>query len=167
MTNPQHYPSGTGPVTGEPVRERPVPPVDVTATGETEAEHRAKEQSIGELFSSFTEHLSALFRKEVQLAKAEATTSVKQAGAGAGMFVGAAVAGLLLLIFVSMSLMWALGEVMHLGLAALIVAVIWGVIAAVLAVVGKNRMQEIKGLEQTQETLQEIPPTLNPKKETP
>jgi uncharacterized membrane protein YqjE len=164
MTNQNWGPPG-------PYDERPVTapasPVGREAHVETEAEHRAKDESIGEIFSSLTTNLTALFRKEVQLAKAEATESAKKAGAGAGMFAGAAIAALLLLMFASLALMWALNEVMHLGWAALIVAVLWGIIAAILAFVGKNRMQSIQGMEQTQETLQEIPPTLNPKKETP
>ncbi|MBD4580711.1 phage holin family protein, partial [Xanthomonas citri pv. citri] len=39
-------------------------------------------------------------------------------------------------------------------------------VAAVLAVQGKKDIEKIKGLPQTQETLQEIPETLNPAKET-
>lgn len=143
----------------EPVTERQAP--------EPEAKMRAKNESIGDLFASFSTNLSTLFRQEVELAKAEAKESAKKAGTGAGMLAGAGVAALLLLIFISLALMFALGEAMHLGLAALIVAVIWGVIAAALAMVGKKRFEDIEGLEQTQETLQEIPPTLNPSKETP
>ena len=55
----------------------------------------------------------------------------------------------------------------RLGWAALIVAVLWGIAAAVLAVIGKRYFDRIKGLPRTQETVQEIPPTLNPSKETP
>lgn len=56
---------------------------------------------------------------------------------------------------------------MNLGWAALAVAIIWTVIAAVLAVLGKKRLEKMQGMPQTQESLQEIPPTLNPSKETP
>nr|WP_229659731.1 phage holin family protein [Tersicoccus solisilvae] len=119
------------------------------------------------MFSSFAENLSTLFRQEIQLAKAEATASAKQAGTGIGMFVGAAIGGFFVLMFLSMALMWALGSLMPVGWAALIVAVIWGIIAAVLAQMGKKNLEKVKGLPQTQETVQEIPPTLNPSKETP
>ena len=71
-----------------------------------------------------------------------------------------------LLMFLSLALMYALGALMPLGWAALIVAVLWGVVAAVLALQGKKNMEKIKGLPQTQETVQEIPGTLNPAKET-
>ena len=42
----------------------------------------------------------------------------------------------------------------------------WALGAAVLALMGKKNLEKIKGLPQTQETLQEIPETLNPAKET-
>ena len=132
-----------------------------------EAEYRARNESLGEMFASFSGNLSTLVRQEIALAKAEATVEAKQAGKGAGMLAGAAVAGLLVLMFLSMALMWALGSVMHLGWAALIVAVLWGIAAAVLGVMGKKHLDRMKGLPQTQETVQEIPPTLNPTKETP
>ncbi|WMY79777.1 phage holin family protein [Citricoccus sp. I39-566] len=119
------------------------------------------------MFSSLSANLSTLVRQEIQLAKAEATAEAKKAGTGAGMMAGAALAAVLVLLFLSMALMWALGSVMHLGWAALIVAVIWAIVAAVLALLGKKHFDRIKGLPQTQETVQEIPPTLNPSKETP
>lgn len=132
-----------------------------------EAEYRARNESLGEMFASFSTNLSTLLRQEVQLAKAEATQSAKQGGRGAGMFAGAAVGGFLTLLFLSMALMWALGAWMHLGWAAVIVAVVWAVVAAVLASMGKKQFDDMKGLPQTQETIGEIPPTLNPNKETP
>jgi hypothetical protein len=51
---------------------------------------------------------------------------------------------------------------MPLGWAAVIVAVIWGIIAAVLASMGRKELKQIKGMPQTGETLSEIPPTLKP-----
>lgn len=132
-----------------------------------EAETRARNESLGEMFSSFAEHLSTLFRQEIKLAKVEATASAKQAGAGAGMVAGAALGAFFVLMFLSLALTWALGSMMNLGWAALIVAVIWAIITAVLALMGKQRLEKMKGLPQTQETLQDVPPTLNPSKETP
>jgi fatty acid desaturase len=149
--------SGRRAATGSGSTEAPLP----------EAEYRARNESLGEMFASFSENLSTLVRQEIALAKAEATVEAKKVGTGAGMFAGAAVAGFLVLMFLSMALMWALGSVMHLGWAALIVAVVWAIAAAVLAVMGKKYFDRIKGLRQTQETVQEIPPTLNPNKETP
>lgn len=133
----------------------------------SEPEERARTESLGELFSSLTQNLSTLFRQEVALAKAEATDSAKRAGMGIGLYAGAAISAFLLLIFLSTALMWALGSTMHLGWAAFIVALIWAVITAVMVMVGKKRLAEVKGLPRTQETVQDIPPTVNPTKETP
>lgn len=132
----------------------------------TQAEVRAENESLGDMFASFSTHLTTLLSQEVALAKAEAVDSAKKAGKGAGMFAGAAVGGFFLLMFLSLALMFALGALMPLGWAALIVAALWGAVAAVLAVIGKKNMEKIKGLPQTQETVQEIPETLNPAKET-
>ncbi len=90
-------------------------------------------RSLGELVGEITSDLSTLMRQEVELAKAEATQSAKRAGKGAGMFGGAGVAGHFVLLFLSISLWWALGDGMGHGWSALIVAAIWAVIAVVLA----------------------------------
>lgn len=131
------------------------------------AEYRARNESLGEMFSTFADHISTLVRQELQLAKAEATDSAKKAGTGVGMFAGAAIAGFFVLMFLSLALAWALGNVVDMGWAALIVAGVWALITAVLALVGKQQLAKVRGLPQTQKTIQEVPPTLDPSKETP
>ncbi|MFM9276352.1 phage holin family protein, partial [Pseudarthrobacter sp. NKDBFgelt] len=118
--------------------------------------------SLGELLGDVTRDLSTLMRQEVELAKAELKQSATKAGKGSGMLAGAGVAGHFVLVFLSLGLMFALGALMPLGWAALIVAVIWGIIAAVLASIGRKELKQVKGLPQTGETLSEIPPTLKP-----
>jgi hypothetical protein len=128
----------------------------------SEAHQKADNASLGELLGDVTRDLSTLMRQEVELAKAEAKQSATKAGKGAGMLGGAGVAGHFVLVFLSLALMFALGALMPLGWAALIVAVIWGIIAAVLASIGRKELKQIKGMPQTGETLSEIPPTLKP-----
>jgi hypothetical protein len=123
---------------------------------------KADNTSLGELLGDVTLDLSTLMRQEVELAKAELKQSTSRAGKGAGMLAGAGVGGHFVLLFLSLALMWALGAIMPLGWSALIVAVIWAIIAAVLASIGRNELKQIKGLPQTGETLSEIPPTLKP-----
>jgi hypothetical protein len=113
--------------------------------------------SPGELLSSVTKDLSDLVRQEIMLAKVEATDSAKKAGTGAGMLTGAAVAGHFVLLFLSIALWWALGNATGRAWSALIVVVIWAIIAAILGVVGKNNLQKVRGLPQTTETVKEIP----------
>ena len=126
------------------------------------AHEKADNASLGELLGDVTRDLSTLMRQEVELAKAEAKQSATRAGKGGGMLAGAGVAGHFVLIFLSLALMFALGALMPLGWAAVIVAVIWGIIAAVLASIGRKELKQIKGMPQTGETLSEIPPTLKP-----
>jgi hypothetical protein len=128
----------------------------------SEAHQRADNASLGELLGDVTRDLSTLMRQEVELAKAELKQSATKAGKGSGMLAGAGVAGHFVLVFLSLGLMFALGALMPLGWAALIVAVIWGIIAAVLASIGRKELKQVKGLPQTGETLSEIPPTLKP-----
>jgi Putative Actinobacterial Holin-X, holin superfamily III len=128
----------------------------------SQAHVKADNASLGELLGDVTRDLSTLMRQEVELAKAELKQSTSRAGKGAGMLAGAGVGGHFVLLFLSLALMWALGSIMALGWAALIVAVIWAIIAAVLASIGRKELKQIKGLPQTGETLSEIPPTLKP-----
>ena len=128
----------------------------------SEAHLKADNASLGELLGDVTRDLSTLMRQELELAKAEAKQSATKAGKGGGMLAGAGVAGHFVLLFLSLALMFALGALMPLGWAAVIVAVIWGIIAAVLASIGRKELKQIKGIPQTSETLSEIPPTLKP-----
>jgi type IV secretory pathway TrbD component len=113
-------------------------------------------RSLGEIFSAVTEDLSTLIRQEMDLAKTEMKQEIAKAGKGAGLLGGAGVAGYFLLLFLSATLMFALDEGMDLWLAALIVAAIWGIAAAVLAVIGRKKLQEANPqLPKTQQTLKE------------
>jgi len=122
-------------------------------------------RSIGEILGNVTQDLSTLMRQEVALAKAEASQSAKNAGKGIGMYVGAALGGFFLLLFLSTALMWALGGLIGYGWSSLIVAVIWGIIAAVLASVAKKEMQKIRGLPDTADTVGKIPNALKGQEE--
>src|SRR6478609_508368 len=87
------------------------------------------DRSSGELISEVTEDLSTMMRQELELAKAELQQSASRAGKGVGMIGGAGVAGYLVVLFASIALWWAIGAATGLGWSAVIVAVIWAVIA--------------------------------------
>jgi hypothetical protein len=122
--------------------------------------------SVGDLLSQISGDISTLMRQEVALAKAEVRESAASAGKGAGMFGGAAVAGHFVLLFLSIALWWGLGDVMGHGWAAVVVAVIWAVIAGVLAMVGRKEVRSVKGIPRTVETTREIPDALKGNEET-
>ncbi len=128
----------------------------------TRAQAKAESASLGDLLGEVTRDMSALLRQEVDLAKVELKESATRAGKGSGMLGGAAVAGHFALIFLSLALWWALGTLWGLGWSGVVVAVIWGIVAGILAVLGRKELKAIKGLPQTAQTLQKIPPTLKP-----
>jgi uncharacterized membrane protein YqjE len=122
------------------------------ATGAPDVEGR----SVGELLSEVTGDLSKLMRQEVALAKVELKEEATKAGKASGLLGGAGAVGYLVLVFLSLALMFALDEVMPMGWAALLTAVILGIAAAVLFVVGRNRLKQVNPKpEQTVETLKE------------
>lgn len=113
--------------------------------------------SVGDLLSDVSRDISTLMRQEVELAKVEIKESAVKAGKGAGMFAGAGVAAHMMLVFLSICLWWALGDHTGRGWAALIVAAIWAVIAAVLALRGRAELKTVSGLPQTADTVKKIP----------
>lgn len=123
--------------------------------------------SLGEILTDLTRNFSTLVRQEIALAKAEVKETASAAGKGAGMFAGAGVAGHFVLIFLSLTLMFGLANLLGYTWSALIVAGVWAVIAAVLALVGKKELKSAKGLPHTAASLQQIPPTMKPNEETP
>jgi uncharacterized membrane protein YqjE len=131
-------------------------PADIGAP----AQQTAGDRSLGELISEVTQDLSTLMRQEVELAKAELQQSASRAGKGAGMLGGAAVAAYFVLLFLSVALWWAIGSATGLGWSALIVALIWAIIAAVAATAGRNSLKSIRGIPRTADTVKKIPDAL-------
>ena len=118
------------------------------------------DRSLGELISEGTADLSTLMRQELELAKAELQQSASRAGKGAGMLGGAGVAGYFVLLFLSVALWWAIGSATGLGWSAVIVAVIWGIIAAILYTMGRNSLKSVRGIPKTADTVKKIPDAL-------
>jgi uncharacterized membrane protein YqjE len=115
-----------------------------------------KERSVGELLKELSTETSTLVRKEMELARAELQEQGKRAGKGAGLLGGAGVTALLALGSLTATVIALLDTAMETWLAALIVTVIWGVIAGVLALQGRNKLQDATPpAPQTVETLKE------------
>jgi len=101
----------------------------------------ARERGIGELVKDLANQTSTLVRQEIQLAKAEVTQQGKVAGKGAGLMAAAAVFGLAMLGALTATLIAALDEAMPVWLAALIVTVLWAIVAFVLFKAGQSAIQ--------------------------
>ena len=113
--------------------------------------------NLGDVVSDIARDMSTLVRQETELAKAELRESAKRAGKATGMLGGAGLAGWLVLLFLSVALWWAIGDAVGLGWSALIVAVIWAIIAAVLYSMGRSELRRVQGLPKTAETAKHIP----------
>jgi uncharacterized membrane protein YqjE len=113
----------------------------MSATGQASGAD-PRDQSIGELVKDLATETSTLVRQEIDLAKAEMTERGKQAGKGAGILGAAAVVGLLAAGALTACLIAALDLAMATWLAALVVTVVFGAIAAALAMTGRKQIQE-------------------------
>jgi hypothetical protein len=115
---------------------------------------------VGQLLGEISGDISTLMRQEVELAKSEIRQSVSKASKGSGMLAGAAVGGHMVLLFLSIALWWGLGNAIGRGWSALVVAVIWAIIAAILAAMGKKQLKAVQGLPKTTDTAKKIPDAL-------
>jgi len=113
--------------------------------------------SLGDVMADIAKDLSTLVRQETELAKAELRDSARRAGKGSGLLGGAGLAGWFVLFFLSVALWWAIGSALGLGWSALIVAVLWGIVAAVLYSLGRGELKRVQGLPKTTETAKQIP----------
>ncbi|MBQ0906444.1 phage holin family protein [Micromonospora sp. U21] len=124
-------------------------------------EKERAQASVGDLLGDVTRDLSTLMRKEVELAKAELREEASQAGKAGGMFGGAGLAGFLAVLFVSYAVWWGLSNTMDQGWAALIVAVIWAVVAGGLFISARSQLQRARAvLPRTKQTAREMPDAL-------
>lgn len=113
-------------------------------------------RSTGEIVGDISRDMSALVRQEIELAKTELKQEATRAGKGAGMFGGAGLAGYFALFFASFALTYLLDNWMPLELAALITTLLWGALAAVLAMRGRKELKKANlNLPKTTTTLKE------------
>jgi uncharacterized membrane protein YqjE len=118
---------------------------------------RESDRPIGDLLRELGDEIATLVRAEIALAKVEIAEKTKPAVASAGMFGGTALLGLgafgaLTTFFIAL-----LSLALQVWAAALIVAVVYGIVAYALAQTGKKKLQEAAPLapEQTAQTVKE------------
>ena len=118
---------------------------------------READRPIGELLRELGDEISTLVRQEIALAKVEIAEKTKPVVASAGMFGGTALLslgafGALTAFLIALIALW-----VPVWAAALIVTVVYGIIAFVLAQTGKKKLHEAAPLvpEQTAQTVKE------------
>jgi putative superfamily III holin-X len=100
------------------------------------------ERSLSELSRDLANQTSALAQKEIELAKTELALKGKRLGIGVGAFGAAGLVGLYALGALTAAAILALAIVLDAWLAALIVGAVYGAIAGVLALTGKQKVEE-------------------------
>ena len=112
-----------------------------------------QQPSVGELVRRASENVSTLVRAEIELAKTELSTTVKRAGIGGGML---AAAGVILLFSVPFLFVVIAEVLVAIGLprwlSYLIVWVLFLIIAAVLALIGRRQLKKMSKPERTLKT---------------
>jgi uncharacterized membrane protein YqjE len=101
------------------------------------AEH---DPSTADLLKQLSAQTTTLVRQEIELAKVELAEKGKRAGLGASMFGGAGALGFYAFGALTACAILALATAVSDWLAALIVAVVYGAIAGVLALSGKKQV---------------------------
>ncbi|MBA2751618.1 MAG: phage holin family protein [Actinobacteria bacterium] len=113
------------------------------------------EQPLGELFSELSGNLQQLLKKEVELAKVEATEQAKRAGKAGAMFGATAVMGFFGLMLLFFAAAWGLATVIPTGLAFLAVGLLCLVIAGIFLISAKKEVAGIRPPQQTVQTLKQ------------
>jgi membrane protein implicated in regulation of membrane protease activity len=103
-----------------------------------------------------TDQVTTLFRQEVELAKVEVKREASRAGRAGAQLGAGGVVGHVALLLLGMAAAWGLAELIPVGLAFLVVAVVFAIVAWALISAGRRRLQDVNPRpEQTIETLKE------------
>jgi len=115
--------------------------------------------TIGRLVADASRDVSNLIQNEIALAKSELKLSIKAGGTGAGLFVGAALFGLLGIIMLSVAFAYLLHLTgLDLAFCYLIVFAVYLAVAGMFAFLGIKKVKQVRAPEraihQAQETKQ-------------
>ena len=116
----------------------------------------AADPSIGQLVSDASTHLSTIIRGEIELAKLELRSSVKNAGAGIEFFVGAAVLALFSLVYGFQALAEGIAALgVYRWLAFLIVFLLQLLVAGLFGWFGIKKVKRVRAPARTIKTTKE------------
>lgn len=140
-------------VSSQPAAPGPVP---AGTGGPATTPATPKEPSIGQLVSDASTAVSTLIHSEIELAKLELRSSVKNAGVGAGLFAAAAVVLVFSLTFGFFALAEGLAALgLYRWLSFLIVFAFLVLLAVIFVIVGIKKVKRVKAPQQTITTTKE------------
>ncbi|MGB3735632.1 MAG: phage holin family protein [Ilumatobacter sp.] len=99
--------------------------------------------SLGEVVAKLGDDLSGLLTTQIEIAKLEVKEEVTKAAKGAGFVTSGAFAAVVAVFMLSAAAAWAIAVPLNEWLGFLIVGALWAIAAAVLGVVGKNRLSAV------------------------
>jgi hypothetical protein len=105
-----------------------------------------KDAAWSDVLRTMIDELKTFVRQEIRLASSELGDKMKQAGTGAGMFGAAGFMGFLAAGALTAAFILGLSVFVTPWLAALVVALVYGAIAGVLALNGKKKVQEANAI---------------------
>jgi len=111
-------------------------------TASTRQDVNGSDPTLGAIVNQLTTQVPELIRSEIRLAQAEVAEKGKRVGVGIGMFSGAGLMAFFGFGTLLATIILALSLLVDPWIAALIVTVVLFVIAGVLALLGKNQVQE-------------------------
>lgn len=118
--------------------------------GNAPAAGQSAEPSVGQLVADASTHLSTLVHSEIELAKLELRSSVKNAGTGIGFFGAAAVIGVFSLVFGFIALAEGLVAIgLWRWLAYLTVFLFMLLLIGILGLLGVRKVKRVKAPERT------------------
>ena len=120
------------------------------------APQTADDKPVAELLGEMTSSITALVRKEMEMAVSEMKDEARQAAKAGGMLSGGALSGYLSLLFGSFGLAWWLDRKLPRPLAFFAVAALHGAAAGALLKQGREEMLQVDPVpQQTVETAKE------------
>lgn len=147
MANAESEPGSRA--TGQSVDQQAGSPSQEPASGA--APTAADTPAVGEIVQKIQTEVRSMVKGEVELAKSEIVPSVKNAGVGAGVFVGALyfILNAAILLFIAGALaIWTWWD-LPIALAFVIMAAVLVVIAGILGLVGLIAVKKVKGPRRT------------------
>lgn len=141
----------------------------MSSTGSHRLEQPAiQEPTLGRLVADASRDVSTLVQGEIELAKAELKVSVSKGGVGVAALLVAALAAGLGIVLLSFAIVYFL---VMAGLdpawSFLILAVVYLIVAGVIALIGMRKLKQVRPPERTIETSKQIPPALKGQQQNP
>lgn len=101
------------------------------------------DRSFGQVIGDVMANAQEIIRGEIRLAKAETRQEATQAARSSALLAAGVVFALFAFLMVLFTAVWALDEALPLWLSSAIVAAVVGLIAAVLLVIGRSRLEQV------------------------